>query len=181
MLTEEHHQHIHGGWRVSDRVFVWLSWGVVLLTLLMLCIAYPALPTRIPSHFNAFGAVDASTQKSWWSVFFPVILQGVLSVLLYWLSRHPEYSNLPTSLPLRAVPEPAQSFIRRLLAHLLVMTNLITNLILAYIALAVVRVGLGETERLNAWVVFGLVGLLIALLSVYSIWIARVGGGKSSG
>lgn len=165
---------LHGGWRIPDRTFVILSCIVIVLTWTMLLVAYRDLPAQIPSHFNAAGVPDASTAKSWWAVFFPGLLQIGLTVLTTWLSRHPEYSNLPSSLPLRAVPEPMQSKIKRFIAHLIVMTGVLANLIMAYIALAVVRVGLGEATRLNAWVVFGLVAVLIGMLSVYSVWIARM-------
>lgn len=164
----------HPVWRVSNGVFLTLAAIVVGLTWVMLVLAYPSLPSQVPYHFDISGAADSLAEKTWWSVYFPGLLQVVLTMVLAWLARHPEYSNLPSSLPLRLVPEPAQSKIRHLIAHLLVMTALLVDLIMAYVALAVVRVGLGLTDRLNVWAIFGLVGLLLVVVTVYSVWIARL-------
>lgn len=162
------------GWRVSNRVFLWLAVMVIILTWAMLIIAYPALPARIPGHFGLSGVPDAMVARSWWSVFLPGMLQIVLTAGLAWLSHHPEYSNLPIGLALRLVPEPAAGTIKRLIAHLLVMTSLIVDLIMAYISLAVIQVGLGLAERLNSWAVLSLTGFLLLLVIVYSIWVARL-------
>ncbi len=162
------------GWRVPNRAFLWLAVVVIVLTWAMLIFAYPALPTKIPGHFDIHGGPDALVARSWWVVFLPGILQIVLTAGLAWLVQHPEYSHLPTGLALRLVPEPAQGKIRRLIAHLLVMTGLIVDLIMAYISLAVIQVGLGLTDRLNVWAVGGLTGFLLLLVIVYSVWVARL-------
>lgn len=162
------------GWRVPNRVFVALSLVVVALTWTMLIIAYPLLPAVIPSHFGFSGAADATTLKTWWRVFLPAMLQAVLVILMWWLSRHPEYSNLPTGLVIRLLPEPTQQLVKRLLAHLLVMTGLMVSLIMAYLSLGIVRVGLGDANLLNSWAIFGLVGLLLLTIGVYTGWLVTV-------
>ena len=169
-----HTMRIHEGWRIPNSVFLTLSGVTIVLTWVLLMVAYPLLPANIPSHFGVDGAADAWSVKTWWSVFLPAMLQIVLTALTWWLSHHPEYSNLPSSLPLRAVAEPMQTKIRAILAHLLVMTGVLVNLIMAYVALAVVRVGLGEAAHMDSWLIFFLAGFLILLSLVYAIWIARL-------
>lgn len=162
------------GWRVSNRVFIALSITVVALTWTMLLVAYPLLPSVIPSHFGVAGQPDATALKSWWSVFMPAMLQVVLVALTWWLSYHPQYSNLPTTLTIKLIPEPTQSIVKKLLAHMLVMTGLIASLIMAYISLGMVRVALEMTDRLNSWAIFGLVALLLTTIGVYTAWLIKL-------
>lgn len=166
--------HLHAGWRINDGTFISLSIATIVLTWTLLMVAYPILPSTIPTHYGFSGLPDAQTTKSWWSVFFPAVLQVVLTGLTWWLSRHPEYSNLPSSLPLRVVPEPTQTKIRRIIAHLLVMTGVLVNLIFANISLGMVRISLGLADRLDSWVVLGFVAFLLFLMVVYSVWMARL-------
>lgn len=159
----------HGiGWRVPNKVFLALSVVVVVLTWGMLLYIYSALPTTIPSHFGFSGRPDAMMAKSWWIVFFPAILQVVLVSLTWWLSYHPQYSNLPSTLTIPMIPEPTQTMVKRLLSHMLVMTGLITTLIMAYISLGTVRVALDLAEGINSWAIFGLTGLLFLIIGVYT-------------
>lgn len=165
---------LHLGWRVPDNVFRVLSVLIVVCTWTLVLIAYPLLPSIIPSHFTFNGAVDATTAKSWWSVFMPAILQIVITVLMWWLSYHPEYSNIPTSLTLRAVPQPLQSTIKKILSHLMVMVGVLVNLIFAYVSLAIVRVGLGEAVTMDAWAVLGLTAMILVMSIMYAVWIHRL-------
>lgn len=162
------------GWRVSNKVFIAFSIVVAALTWTMLLVAYPLLPSVIPAHFGFSGQPDATALKSWWSVFMPAILQVVLVALTWWLSYHPQYSNLPTTLTIKLIPEPTQSIVKKLLAHMLVMTGLIASLIMAYVSLGMVRVALEMADRLNSWAIFGLVALLLTTIGVYTAWLIKL-------
>lgn len=151
-----------------------MSFLVVALTWTMLLIVYSALPAIIPSHFGWAGQPDATTAKSWWSVFLPAVLQVILVGLTWWLSYHPQYSNLPTTLTLQLIPEPTQTTIKKLLAHMLVMVGLIASLIMAYISLGTVRVAFGLADGLNSWAVFGLVALLLLTIWTYTVWLIKI-------
>jgi uncharacterized membrane protein len=166
-------------WRIPNVVFVTLTWVVVGLTWTLLIVAYSALPERIPSHFGFSGLPDAMTHRTWFTVLLPGMIQAAMAGLTWWLSRHPEYSNLPSTLTITALPEPAQSTVRHLLSHMIVMTGLIASLIIAYLCLGIVRVGLGITDRLDTWVILGLVGFLIALIAAYTVWLARITKGTA--
>lgn len=162
------------GWRVPNSVFVGLSWLIVVLTWAMLLYVYSSLPSIIPTHFGFSGVADATATKSVWSVFLPAMLQIILVALTWWLSHHPQYSHLPTGLMINLLAEPARGIVKQLLSHLLVMTGLITSLIMAYLSLGIVRVSLSLTDRLNNWAILGLVGLLLLVIAVYSIWLVRL-------
>jgi len=161
------------GWRVPNKVFLALSVLVVILTWGMLLYIYSALPVTIPSHFGFSGQPDATATKSWWTVFLPAILQVVLVSLTWWLSYHPQYSNLPSTLTIPMILEPTQTMVKRLLSHMLVMTGLIATLIMAYISLGTVRVALGLAEGLNSWAIFGLTGLLFLTIGIYTSWLIK--------
>lgn len=161
-------------WRVPDLTFIVLSILVVALTWTMLLIAYPDLPSTIPSHFGFSGRPDATAVKSWWLVFFPGMMQIFLVGLTWWLSRHPQYINLPSTLTIKLLPEPTRSQVKSLLAHLLVMTGLITSLIMAYISLGTIQVSLQMAEGLNTWAMFSLVSLLILMIVIYTVRLNRL-------
>jgi hypothetical protein len=162
------------GWRIPNSVFIVLSWLVVALTWTMLLYVYPSLPSTIPTHFGFSGLADAASAKSVGNVFLPALLQLILVSLTWWLSHYPQYSHLPTGLMMNLLTEPTKGLVKRLLSHLLVMTGLVASLIMAYISLGIIRVSLGLTDRLNNFAVLGLVGLLLLIIAVYSIWLVKL-------
>lgn len=161
-------------WRVPNRVYAGLAIAVVVLTWAMLLMAYPLLPNRIPMHFSLSGVVDGWATKRWWLVFLPAIFQSLLVPLTIWLGRHPEWSNLPSRRRFHELDERAQGLVTILLAHMLVMIGLIASLVMAHIALAMVRVGVGLADRLNSWVLVGLTVLLLSILGAYTYWLRQV-------
>lgn len=161
-------------WRVPNRLYAGLAILVVALTWVMILIAYPLLPSRIPMHFALSGEVDGWATKRWWLVLLPAIFQSLLVPLTIWLGRHPEWSNLPSRRRFHELDEQAQRLIRILLAHMLVMIGLIASLAMAHISLAMIRVGVGLTDRLNSWVLIGLTVLLLTIIGAYTFWLRQV-------
>lgn len=161
-------------WRVPNRVYAYLAIVVVALTWAMLLMAYPLMPTRIPMHFSLSGAVDGWAMKRWYLVFLPAMCQSILVPMTLWLGRHPELSNLPSRRSYDELDQQTQSTIGFLLSHMLVMTGLVASLVMAHIALAMIRVSLGLADRLNSWVMIGLAALLLSVLGVYTFWLRRV-------
>jgi uncharacterized membrane protein len=66
---------------------------LIVLTVIVGIIRFPALPDRIPAHFTLTGAVNRYTTKSWGSVLFPVWTQlfvtGLITVLSFVTWRSP--------------------------------------------------------------------------------------------
>lgn len=160
-------------WRVPDRVFWGLAVVVAVLTWSVLIWMYPSLPARIPTHFGWSGLPDAYHTKTVWTVFLPGLCQLGLMGLLIWAYRHPEYSHLPTSLTLKLIPEPWQQRITMLVRHLLVMVTVVVNLILAYLTLLTITTSFGQLVGPSPWWIIGLTGFLVALIIVYTVWLAR--------
>src|SRR5689334_6994599 len=123
----------HEGFRVPDRVFWWLIVVVNLATWGALVYLYPSLPSLLPTHFGFGGQPDAYAAKTWWTVFFPASIQTAETLLMAWMYRHPQYSNIPSSMTLSLFPEPWRTRVLAVLRHMLVMVTVITNLIFAYL------------------------------------------------
>lgn len=164
----------HDGWRIPDRAFFALSYLVIGLTIGFLIYLYPSLPSPIPTHFGISGEPDAFTPKSIWSVFFPAMMQLLLTLGLSVLYRYPRYSNIPGTMLIDMAPEPVRQQLFRLIRHSLVMTILVMDLIFAYIALAIVSTALGIEARLNVVMMSVLVSLLIIINIVYTLWLYRL-------
>lgn len=62
--------------RVNPLVFIlpWVALGLILATGLYL---YPSLPSTFPTHYNANGVANAFTTKSYFSVFFLILIVGI--------------------------------------------------------------------------------------------------------
>lgn len=164
----------HDGFRIPDRVFFVLAGVTIGLTWLTLIWFYPSLPAAIPTHFSVTGQPDVFTSRTWWTVFFPGLLQLILSLglgLLYW---KPRYANIPGTLLLDLFDEPTKAAVIRLIHHSLVITMVLMNLIFAYLALSMVMVAFGVGATLNGWLVGGLVVLLVLVNIVYAVWTYRL-------
>ncbi|MGA0566634.1 DUF1648 domain-containing protein [Rathayibacter sp. KR2-224] len=77
----------------------WLlaSLAVVCATVALGVAVYPSLPAVIATHWTAAGRVDATAQKSVWSVFGLPLLGGVISVGLYAISWATRFSPARTA------------------------------------------------------------------------------------
>ncbi len=164
----------HERFRVPDRVFWILAVAVNIFTWASLAYVYSSLPNRLPTHFGITGQADAYAAKSWFTVFLPALVQSAITALMVWIYRYPQYSSIPSSLALGLFPEPWRSRITFLLRHLIVMLTVIMNLIFAYIALAIISDSATTTTAVNGWAIAGLVGLLLVLTVVYTVWLARL-------
>lgn len=63
----------------------------VLINCILVMASYEGLPETIPSHFNIEGEVDGYGDKS--TIFIPLVIQLVVSILLLWIGNHPEKHN----------------------------------------------------------------------------------------
>ncbi len=160
--------------RIPDRIFWILAVVVLTVTVVFLVVAYPLLPPHFPGHLGPDGQVDRWTDRTWWSVFFPSFMQAIAILGLGWLYRHPRFSNIPGSALIDLAPEPIRGILFRVLRHLIVMTVVMLNLIFAYIALLMVATAFGIDRPVNAWILGSLIGLMICITIVYTIWLYRI-------
>ncbi len=160
-------------YRVPDRLFAGMAVLVLLLSWITTIWIFPSLPERLPTHFGPSGLPDAFGEKSWGTVFVLPLLQAVISVVLWWLYRHPQFSNVPTSVPLQRLPSETRQQIFRILQHFLVVLATLVNLLLAQLNLAILAVGLGVATRLNNWLMGGILIALFGVIIFYIVILRR--------
>lgn len=164
---------LHQGWRVPDKVFWALALLVTALTWASVLYLYRFLPSPIPTHLNLAGQPDAWSPKTWTTVFLPVLIQTGLVALLGWVYRHPQYSHIPSSLAIGLFPEPWRTKIIMLMRHLLVMVTVIISLLFAYLTQGMMAMAFNQPFGISAWVLAGLVLLLLVIVVVYTRWLYR--------
>jgi hypothetical protein len=118
-----------------------------IVPLLIVLRAWDTLPEEIPVHFGITGRPDRWGGR-WQAWILPVIALGMYALFSFitgtwdWiLGRQPTF---PRGMELMLFMKP------------------MTGLMLGYVSLGMVRVARKEAERLNPWITYGLVALLIA-------------------
>ncbi len=116
--------------------------------------AWPALPDRVPTHFNAAGVPDAWSRKSFASVFVLPIMAIVMPLFLAWLAA---ISVSPANLP----PKERDGIRNALpsLAIFLAVLAMFSSFLLAGITIGSIRTGLGHASGLGAWPAVAGIGL----------------------
>lgn len=74
--------------------------GLILLVLVMTAVAYPHLPDRVPTHWDAHGNVNGWSDKTKLFIIQPVMMSGILLLFwaLPWLSpKHFEVDSFRTT------------------------------------------------------------------------------------
>lgn len=162
------------GFRIPDRVFHVFSWLVLLGTWAVLIYFYHDLPARVPIHFGFSGQPDGFADRSIWSVFGIGIIQLAITLLLLLVYRYPTYANIPGSLLLPMLPDGLRQMVIRLIRHMIVMISLLVNLTFATVSLMMISSAFGLAIRGLNWLLLVLLGWVILLATVYSIWMFRL-------
>ena len=127
------------------RNYYFMGIGLILLVLAMTAIAYPHLPDRVPTHWDAHGAVNGWSDKSKLFIVEPCMMAGMLLLFwaLPWLSpKHFEVDSFRTT-------------------YLFIMLVILATL--AYVHLLILAAGLSWHVDVGRAIEGG-VSLLIALL-----------------
>lgn len=155
---------------ISDKVFAGFSGLFILVSWAMAVWAYADLPPQIPTHFGFSGLADDWSTKTFWSVFMLPIIQLLMAGLLAWAYRHPQYSNIPSTVVIMALPEPERSFMFQLIRRMIVVVGLIVNVLMAQIMLGIVSVGFGVSDHLNSWIIIAFVIMLLFIVARYTFF-----------
>jgi uncharacterized membrane protein len=78
---------------VKNRIMV-IVWALVLLAFVISAIAYPRVPDRVASHWNARGEVDDTMGRFWGVFFLPLMLAGLVIFLIVIPSIDPLKANI---------------------------------------------------------------------------------------
>lgn len=71
---------------MSNRLTAIVIAGLILLTIVVGALAYPLLPERVASHWNAAGQADGTMTKFWGIFLFPIIM-AVMALLALIIPR----------------------------------------------------------------------------------------------
>lgn len=77
----------------NEKVLDILAFGTVAGIWLMTLVRYPALPDRIPIHFDGSGAINGWGNKS--TIFLLPVIATFIVFLLNYVRKHPEWYNYP--------------------------------------------------------------------------------------
>ncbi len=174
MTTTGEHHHWVEPVHIPNRIFLVLSWVIILATFLFAAKEYSNLPSQIPTHFGFNGLPDDWHTKSVWWVFFPVIIQFVLTTGLSILYRHPKYANIPGTMFITLLRPKDRDLLFWLVRHMLVITMVLMNALFAYITIVTVTSSYGDSSGLNPWMLFGIIALLLLVTMAYSAAAVRL-------
>lgn len=59
-------------------------------------VAYPSLSAVVPTHFGITGEADAFGPR--WTLLVLLAIWAALQLLIAWMSRHPEWGNVPVAI-----------------------------------------------------------------------------------
>jgi uncharacterized membrane protein len=161
-------------WERADTVLQLAVVAPALAMVVGLMVSWPNVPERVPMHFDALGAPDAWTGKTFVAV-VPTGLAVVQTVLLSVLARRPHVASLPVEVTLRSA-QPIYKLTRRAL----LVVALLLNVLVAVLLAITIATGSGSTVwkaiPLVTGGTFGFIALLVAWLSSRLKAIARAHG-----
>ncbi|MCK4307507.1 DUF1648 domain-containing protein [candidate division WOR-3 bacterium] len=175
--------------KLGDCYPVWIELVVISLVFWSFCLvitAYPDLPDKIPTHFNARGEPDGWSSKTWINLLILPIGQIGLYVLMTigaWIitrSKNPiRFINLPVSTNrLQILNGPETEEIRKVTRRGLLAIKIIVLGMFTYIEHFTIKVALGVEKGLSYWIwlyivfIFAVTGWMT--LNIYrTIWKAE--------
>lgn len=149
----------------------------VIATALIWAIAlyfWSKLPAVIPTHFNFAGQPDAWNNKSFFLAFLMPIMQTVFLVGFSFLYFKPQYSDMPTTLLLMALDEKKRNHAFSLIRTMIVVMLLFLSVLFGYLTYAINYASLHNGGGLNIWIMFGIIGAMVAWLVWYTVKVYRV-------
>lgn len=156
---------------------VWLlPWAALAVTWGIAWILWPALPERIPLHFDLHGLPDRHGARTVWNWFLlPAIASLIVAafsfVLPRWILRLAErdapYLDVPRRAEFSRLTPEARVRVMRPAAGLLQVLAAELALAFAWIQLATARIASGEWERLPAWTLAGILGAVGATVLAF--------------
>ena len=149
--------------RLGDYYPVWIEFVVIFLifwSFYLVITAYPDLPDKIPTHFNARGEPDAWSSKTWINLLILPIGQIGLYILITvgaWIitrSKNPlRFINLPVSAKrLQILNDPETEEIRKITIKGLLAIKIIVLGMFTYIEYITIKVALGVEKGLSYWI-----------------------------
>ena len=110
---------------------------------------YSALPDLIPVHFDLSGQADGWAQKSFWSVFLLPLVQTLLVLFFWLLSRYPQYSNVSSTIALEALEAEYRERVYAVIRRMLALICTVLSAVLLYLHVLILRASLTAQPKLQ--------------------------------
>lgn len=130
---------------------------------------WPELPSTIPTHFGFNGQPDSWADKSIFYAFMIPFLQLVLFLGFIFLYSKPQYSDMPTTLLLMAMPEDKKEHAFDLIRTMLVIVTLWMGALFTYLNYGINASAMGNNSALNPWIMGALMLGLFVWLAWYTV------------
>jgi len=101
-------------------------------------------------------------------------VQLILIVLFLVIYRYPFLANIPSTIPLRALQEDLRAKVYETIRDFFLWLLLLVNLLLTVLLQEIIRVARAEATGLNNGLVFGLVGVILALCIGWAVKLNRM-------
>ncbi|GAA0589915.1 hypothetical protein GCM10009001_02330 [Virgibacillus siamensis] len=141
------------GW---EKLFNFLSFAVIITTIVYTITQYDSLPDRIPTHFNAQGEADGWGSRT--TIFILPTITALSFILLYFLTKAPHIFNLPVKITDENAPR-----IYSLARTMMAVFNFEIVLILSYATWSTIQAAHGGT---TIGVVFILFTVFVPLITM---------------
>ena len=140
----------------TDLYVEYLTWGLIIVSIVYAIIKYTSLPEEIPMHFNFSGKVTRYGAKdSIWAL----NIIGLLTVYgLFYLNKFPHIFNYPKKITL----ENAKKFYTdatRMLRYL----NLCIAVLFSVISFEIINVAIDSAKKFNPIANYIIIGLVVSM------------------
>lgn len=140
----------------------------VAVSVVVLIVAWPQLPERIPTHFGVSGQPNAYGGKG--ILILLAALAAAVGLGFWVLSRFPQVFNYPRRITDANAPRQY-----RLAQRLLRVLAFGISWLLAYVEWQTIQVGLGRAAGLDGWFLVVFLGAIIAAVVAYLALALRAG------
>jgi hypothetical protein len=163
------------GLRIALLLALLAVWGIAIAE-------WPALPARVPIHFDLAGRADGWMAKSAWTWFALPLPGTVLGLgfgflLPHWMvalaRRNSRWLDMPRKAQFTALPAAARERAVRAPARWLLALACLLEVLLAFVILGSAEVARGDWDVLPTWPAFALVGALLACAAALGFDAAR--------
>lgn len=137
-----------------DVALEFLTLFVLIILWCYVLMYYAALPDIVPTHFNGSGEVDGTGGKN--SLWFLLAITTVITLGIHILTKYPHIHNY-----LVEITEKNAAYHYKISSRLLRFINLLTLLIMSYVAYSVIATAMGEKLIIGSWFLYATVGLSV--------------------
>jgi len=152
----------------KHKIIFFIAFILVVVSWMTAAYYWDKLPAVIPVHFGIDGLANGWADKSLLNVFLIPIIQTLMLAGFAFLYRKPQYSNIPTTMWLMALPKKQRDNAFDMIRIMLTGTILFISVLFTYITYEMNVSAFDAKSGLSTWVMLTLLGLMIIWLSYWT-------------